>query len=106
MIRRRLNYRGWPKRPPVEKDIDVAIAVDLMYLAFRGKYDALVLFSGDTDLMPALEVIVRLRLRHIEVACWRACRPLHFPGTRLPYCHFLTERDWNATIDDWKGFAL
>lgn len=54
MIRRQLNYRNWPQEPPVEKGIDAAIACDMMHLAFRKQYDALVLFSCDTDLLPAL----------------------------------------------------
>lgn len=106
VIRRQLNYRDWPSRPPVEKGIDVAIAVDLMHAAFRRQYDALVLFSGDTDLLPALETIVQLRIAHVEVACWQAAKPLRFPGTNLPFCHFLSEDDWDATIDDWKGRVI
>ncbi|MGH3181748.1 MAG: NYN domain-containing protein [Streptosporangiaceae bacterium] len=70
IVRRQLNYRNWPNVPPQEKGIDVAIAVDLMHLAFRRQYDALVLFSSDTDLLPALETVVGLRLGHVEVACW------------------------------------
>lgn len=41
MIRRQLNYRGWPNMPPQEKGIDVALAVDLIHLAIRRQYDAL-----------------------------------------------------------------
>ncbi|GAA4233629.1 hypothetical protein GCM10022254_36510 [Actinomadura meridiana] len=104
VIRRLLNYRGWPKEPPHEKGIDVAIAVDLMHLAFRGEHDALVLFSGDTDLMPAIEAIKQLRLCHVEVVCWAGHRPLRFPNSRLPYCHFLSRDDWTNVVDDWSDF--
>lgn len=50
VVRRQLNYRDWPNRPPQEKGIDVALAVDMIHLAYRRQYDALVLFSSDTDL--------------------------------------------------------
>jgi uncharacterized LabA/DUF88 family protein len=103
VIRRQLNYRDWPNQPPREKGIDVSIAVDLMHLAFRKQYDALVLFSSDTDLLPALESVVKLRLGHVEVACWSGFKPLRFPRTHLPYCHFLNEKDWDAVVDDWHG---
>ena len=74
-----------------------------MHLAFRKQYDALVLFSSDTDLLPALESVVKLRLGHVEVACWSGFKPLRFPRTHLPYCHFLNEKDWDAVVDDWHG---
>ena len=83
VIRRQLNYRSWPGLPPQEKGIDVAIAVDLMHLAFRRQYDALVLFSSDTDLLPALETIANLRLGHVEVACWPASSPCGFRAAIL-----------------------
>ena len=105
VIRRQLNYRGWPNQPPQEKGVDVAIAVDLMHLAFRRQYDALVLFSSDTDLLPALETIVHLRLTHVEVACWAGFKPLRFPASSppRPWCHSLTRADWDAVTDDWQG---
>ncbi|MFC7382473.1 NYN domain-containing protein [Sphaerisporangium rhizosphaerae] len=103
MVRRQLNYRGWPDRPPQEKGIDVAIAVDLIHLALRGQYDALVLFSSDTDLLPAVETIKNLRLGHVEVACWSGHKPLRIARTNLPYCHFLNEDCWLEIVDDWTG---
>ena len=62
--------------------------------AFRRQYDALVLFSSDTDLLPALETIVALRLTHVEVACWAGFKPLRFPASNppRPWCHSLTGR--------------
>ncbi len=105
VVRRMLNYRSWPDRPPQEKGIDVALAVDLMHCGFRHQYDALVVFSSDTDLLPALEAVVQLRLGHVEVACWAGFKPLRFPGSvpPVPYCHSLGERDWQAVTEDWKG---
>jgi hypothetical protein len=104
VVRRQLNYRAWPGQPPQEKGIDVAIAVDMIHLAFRKQYDAMVLFSSDTDLLPALESIVQLRLGHVEVACWAGFKPLRFPGNPpRPWCHSLSEADWQAVTEDWKG---
>jgi hypothetical protein len=83
----------------------VAIAVDMMHLAFRGQYDALVLFSSDTDLLPALEAIVNLRLCHVEVACWAGFKPLRFPASTppRPWRHSLSAADWDSVTDDWQG---
>jgi uncharacterized LabA/DUF88 family protein len=103
VIRRQLNYRNWPALPPQEKGIDVQVAVDLIHTAFTRQYDALVLFSSDTDLLPALETIVRHKLGHVEVACWSGFKPLRFPGSNLPWCHFLNQADWTAVTEDWQG---
>jgi hypothetical protein len=97
------NVAHWPHLPPQEKGIDVVIAVDMMNLAFGGQYDALVPFSGDTDLLPPLEAIADLRLGHAEVACWAGSKPLRFSGRNLPWCHFLSAADWQAVTEDWKG---
>lgn len=105
MRRRMLNYRGWPRLPGQEKGVDVAIAVDLMTYAFRRDYDALVLFSSDTDLIPALESIIDMRLGHVEVACWDGAPSLRLGDGRpsRPWCHWLTGADWDACTDDWGG---
>ncbi len=103
VIRRQLKYRGWPHVPPQEKGIDVQLAVDLIHAAFTRRYDALVLFSSDADLLPALETVVRYKLGHVEIACWSGFRPLRFAGSNLPWCHFLDQADWAAVTDDWHG---
>jgi uncharacterized LabA/DUF88 family protein len=103
VIRRQLNYRNWPNQPPQEKGIDVQIAVDLIHTAFTAQYDALVLFSSDTDLLPALETVISHKLGHVEVACWSGFKPLRFPRSNLPWCHFLNQADWEAVTEDWQG---
>jgi uncharacterized LabA/DUF88 family protein len=104
-VRRMLNYRGWPRLPGQEKGIDVAIAVDLMTLAFRGDYDALVLFSSDADLLPALESIVSLCLGHVEVVCWAGAKSLRIADSKppRPWCHRLSRTDWQSVTEDWQG---
>jgi uncharacterized LabA/DUF88 family protein len=52
VVRRDLNYRGWPESPPREKGVDVALAIALVESALLNAYDAAVVFSGDTDLSP------------------------------------------------------
>jgi NYN domain len=107
VIRRDLNYRGWPEHPPREKGIDVAIAVDLVRTAMLKEYDVAVLFSGDTDLLPALETAFTHTEPNIEVACWVGAKPLWFPNAvaakrYLPYCHFLSADDFEAARDHTK----
>jgi hypothetical protein len=105
VIRRQLDYRGWPNVPPQEKGISVRLGVDLISTAFTGRYDALVLFSSDTDLLPVLEAVAGDKLGNVEVACWLGSKPLRFPGSLLPWCHHLNEADWTAVTEDWQGRA-
>lgn len=79
VVRRDLNYRGWPDIPPREKGVDVALAIDLVESALLGQYDVAVVFSCDSDLLPAMKY--------------------------LPYCHFLNADDFNAVRDrtDYLG---
>jgi hypothetical protein len=104
VTRRDLNYRGWPDAPPREKGIDVALAVDFVRTAMLGEYDAGIVFSGDTDLLPAVEAAYQHTLPNIEIACWVGAKPLWFPEMLrqkryLPYCHFLNADDFLAVRD-------
>ena len=76
---RPLDYRlGKPR----EKGVDVLLALDLAFGAASSEFDVVVLFSGDSDLLPALE-----RADGSGVACesasWRG------GGRRLPQKSFL-----------------
>lgn len=70
VIARTLDYKlGQPR----EKGIDVQLAIDLVRLSlFEDAHDVAVLVSADTDLLPALELIVKRRgVGAIEVATWK-----------------------------------
>jgi uncharacterized LabA/DUF88 family protein len=104
VIRRDLNYRGWPQQPPREKGIDVKLAVDLVQSSMLAEYDVAVVFSGDTDLLPALEMAFHYTAPMTEIACWTGAKPLWFPDQLrvkryLPYCHFLNAADFQACRD-------
>ena len=99
VIRRPLRYPAdWPTTPAAEKGIDVALAIDIVSMGIAQEYDAAILFSSDTDLLPAIEVVVQRRLGHIELATWSGARRLRFPNSQLPYCHFVSEAEYRETI--------
>jgi uncharacterized LabA/DUF88 family protein len=105
VIRRPLLYRyDWPITPASEKGIDVSLAVDLVRLGIAKVYDVAIVFSSDTDLMPAIETVVDFRLGHVEVANWSGTNRLRFPGTQLPWCHSIDERTYR-TIDDNTNYT-
>jgi uncharacterized LabA/DUF88 family protein len=95
----------WPRRAPQEKGIDVALAVDFVMTVARHECDVGILFSSDTDLVPALEAVLALRPgvpAACEVAAWAASgmrpRSLSVRGTRLRR-HLLSEADFRTVTD-------
>jgi hypothetical protein len=105
--RHQLFCRDWPKAPPVEKGVDVALAIEAVRLTIqdREQFDALVIFSSDNDLVPAVKLCFDLPGPAIEVACWLGANPLQDTATRLPWCHFMNEADWRYVTRDWTGRA-
>ena len=100
---RPLRYpRDHPRSRPQEKGVDVLLAVDFVRLAMQGAYDAGILMSHDTDLVPALEAVIGLRGPRCEVAAWAATstsgQRLRVPGVPL-WCHHLTAIDYAAVAD-------
>ncbi|CAI7974211.1 NYN domain-containing protein [Frankia sp. Hr75.2] len=99
VARRQPRYpKAWPAEPAQEKGIDVALAVDFVRLACEDTYDIGVLFSRDTDLVPALEAFRDLGI-HVEVASWKGTSRLRFPDSQLPWCHYLDADDYEACRD-------
>ena len=69
---RALRYpRDYPTEPAVEKGVDVQLAVATVEWAITDKCDVAIVFSHDTDLLPALELITRLKgPTYVETASW------------------------------------
>jgi hypothetical protein len=58
---------------PEEKGIDVQLALSIVESVLLGHCDVAVLFSFDTDLLPAVETTCRLKgAKHIETASWES----------------------------------
>lgn len=87
---------------PREKGIDVSLSVDMARLALESRYEVGILFSRDTDLLPALEMVRDLKAAHVEVAGWEGSSRLRLP--RLWY-HALDQADFSAVRDSrYYGF--
>ena len=102
-LTRPLNYRE-PNRPR-EKGIDVALAIEMVRGAVDGRFDVAVLFSGDTDLLPAAEFVrERLGDEAIEFAAWKpidgsAARVLQIDGRRSRF-HLFDETWYRKALHD------
>jgi NYN domain len=72
----RLRPLRYPSRhakdqTPVEKGIDVQLALSVAEAILTGTVDVAVLFTHDTDLLPAVEMVARLKgTDRIETASW------------------------------------
>jgi uncharacterized LabA/DUF88 family protein len=99
VIYRPLRYQGTQAQ---EKGIDVSLAIDFVALAADNKYDVGVLFSSDTDLIPALEFVRRhYPDKTVEVAAWNSSatnRRLSIPGANV-WCHWLQANDYQSAKD-------
>lgn len=96
----------WSNGQPVdfvarEKGIDVLLALAMVVGAVRDEFDVAVLFSADTDLLPALEQ-VHAAGKQCETVGWK---PPNRYASRLRdpsggWCHYLNEADYQLLRDD------
>jgi len=103
VVPRTLRYSRDPKIPPREKGVDVSLAIDYAAGAADRRFDVGIIFSTDTDLVPALEFVTERPELGVtpEVAAWRgngANAPLQVSGARV-WCHRLTEDDYERVRD-------
>ncbi|MCX6071522.1 MAG: NYN domain-containing protein [Chloroflexi bacterium] len=96
---RPLRYpQSWPREKAQEKGIDVALAVDYVVLAEKGRFDVGIIVSNDTDLRPAVEHVQSLAGRSVEIAVWLGTHPLDQPSKTL-WCHKLSRQDYDQIAD-------
>lgn len=106
---RPLRYQptAWSKGRPSawraeEKGIDVMMALDIAIGARDGVFDAAVVVSADTDLVPAIEVALDAGKR-VETAMWWSSEHPHHrmrvPGRRL-WNHALSAGQFSQVRDD------
>lgn len=94
---RPLDYRtGRPR----EKGIDVLLALDLAFGAADGDFDVVVLFSGDSDLLPALERADSVGVA-CEVAAWEGGGRRQPRRDYIRWEHRLRESDYVQVRDSF-----
>lgn len=102
IINRTLRYRGY-STPPLEKGIDVSLAIDFVAGAVDGAFDVGIIFSTDTDLVPALEFVLQRPDLGVtpEVAAWWAdgANPPLAVSDGHVWCHRLTSKDYGRVRD-------
>lgn len=64
----------------VEKGVDIALAIDLLDLAYHNTYETAIIISGDGDFSNAVKIIQRMG-KHVENASTRSCLSYHLQQT-------------------------
>lgn len=65
-----------PKGPPVEKGVDVRMAVDIVTHAYSSLYDRGIIVSGDADFVPAIKAAQDFGKRIVNV-CFPKTKSFH-----------------------------
>ena len=98
---RRVHQPGGSRWRAEEKGIDVLLAVDVVRGAYMDEFDAAVVASADTDLLPALEEALRAGKR-VETASWSGPETgftaLRVPGRRI-WSHHLSRGHFERVQD-------
>ena len=95
---RPLDYRTGAPR---EKGIDVKLALDILKAAYNKTVDVIVLFSGDPDLLPALEEATALGLA-CESAYWVNGRRQLPKRPCILWEHALDNADYRQVHDPYR----
>ena len=105
VIHRPLRYPpAYPRIPAQEKGIDVQLSIDVVAGAIDHAYDIGIVFSTDTDLRPAIELVANrfVGIPRIELAAWSSAtsaRRIPVSAKRAVWCHFLDHLDYEAVAD-------
>jgi hypothetical protein len=94
-----------PDQRGEQKGVDVSMAIDMVGFYSRDLYDVAILFSTDTDLLPAVEFMFELDrglgFSPVEVAAWSSAnmkKQLFLAGHQL-WCHKLDLDDYAKCRD-------
>ncbi len=103
---RPLRYSRDPDDPPVEKGVDVNLAIGLVEQVLIEACDVAVLFSHDTDLLPVVEAVARLRgPSRIETASWTSATFQSRLRTKLRVHHHLISRQVFERVETRVNYA-
>lgn len=85
---RPLRYSRDPNEPPREKGVDVELALAAVEWTLTKQCEVAVVFSHDTDLVPLVEMLIRLKGTDcIETASWTAAHFNQRIRTKPPVHH-------------------
>ena len=105
---RPLRYREVPgsEPAPTEKGVDVQLALAAVGSVVGGECDLAIIFSHDSDLLPAVETIRDLTsARCVETASWTSpAFKTRIPPVRGVFNHFVDSKAF-AKIEDLADYS-
>lgn len=103
---RLLRYTNDDPATPREKGIDVLLAIDALEWTLTDRCDVAVIFSHDTDLVPAVEAIARLKgAGCVETASWVSDTFRSRLRAHPPPFHHYVDADVFGTIERRINYA-
>jgi hypothetical protein len=104
VVTRALRYPPtYPHEKASEKGIDVQLAIEFVTGALDDAFDIGVVFSADTDLKPALEMVCQRTPVKVEVATRQPAvgyaSRISIPERKL-WCHYLDRSAFDSVADD------
>jgi uncharacterized LabA/DUF88 family protein len=106
-IIRPLRYPlDWPESRPIQKGVDVALAIDFVILALEGGFDVGVIASTDTDIKPAMEYVVSKGKPTVEVAAWLCQSQKHLSVAGARTCWHRLDRRVYDMVADYRDYNL
>jgi uncharacterized LabA/DUF88 family protein len=103
---RPLRYSPNAAEPPREKGIDVQLAIDAVESILTNQFDIAVVFSHDTDLLPAIESLARLGgMECVETAAWVSERFESRLRPRPPVFHHALDEEAFIRIERRVNYA-
>lgn len=91
----RLNVRGsYDPESDAQKEVDVAMATEMVFHAMSDHFDVAIVATGDRDFLPAVEMVQRCG-KIVEVASFRA----NSSNTLARGCDFLHKLDRMSIIE-------
>jgi uncharacterized LabA/DUF88 family protein len=89
-----------------EKGVDVQLAVSAVEVAIRGKCEIAIIFSHDTDLLPVIELIARLKgPDRVETAAWISDDFKSRLRSRTPVAHHAISLEVFSRVEQRVNYA-
>jgi uncharacterized LabA/DUF88 family protein len=89
-----------------EKGVDVQLAVAAVEMTLTDSCDVAIIFSHDSDLLPAVELISRLKgISHVETASWSSDAFRSRLRPHPPVAHHDVSEAVFHRVEDRKNYA-